>query len=239
MKLSCLRKELKAQATPEKAEILRGFFKTGKGEYGEGDVFLGVTVPELRKIAKKYAGLKLADIIRLLHSEIHEERLIALLMMVDKFQTKKEQEKIFRLYLKNTKYINNWDLVDLSADKIVGAYLSNRPFDSVQGKNFSILTKLARSRNFWERRIAVLATFNFIKDNEFKEFLRIAKILLNDKYDLIQKAVGWMLREVGKRDLKIEEQFLHEHRKEMPRVMLRYAIEKFPERKRKRYLFRP
>ncbi len=223
-----LKEELRSKANPKKAKILRGFFKTGKGEYGEGDVFLGVIVPESRTVAKKYASLKLADVIKLLHSEIHEERLTALLIMINEFQAGQDRGKIHHLYLKNTKYINNWDLVDLSADKIVGAYLSKKPK--------SILIKLARSRNFWERRIAIMATFNFIKNNEFKETLKIAKILLNDKHDLIQKAVGWMLREVGKRDLKTEESFLKEYCKEMPRVMLRYAIERFPERKRKRYL---
>ncbi|MEK7503680.1 MAG: DNA alkylation repair protein [Patescibacteria group bacterium] len=230
-----LRKELRSKASPEKAKILRGFFKTDKGEYGEGDVFLGVIVPEIRKIVKKYAALKLTDAIRLLHSKIHEERLTALLMMVQKFETGRDREKVYRLYLKNTKYINNWDLVDLSAHKIVGEYL-RKPFGPAQGKNFSILMKLARSRNFWERRIAVLATFNFIKDHEFTEFLKIAGTLLNDKHDLIQKAVGWMLREVGKRDLKAEERFLKQHYKEMPRTMLRYAIERLPGKKRKWYL---
>lgn len=223
-----LKKELKAKASPEKAKLLSGFFKTGKGEYGEGDVFLGVMVPESRKVAQKYAGLKLADVIRLLHSKIHEERLTALLIMVDKFQAGEEQERIYHLYLKNTEDINNWDLVDLSAHKIVGAYLSDKPK--------TILYKLARSKSVWERRIAVLATFNFIKDNNFSESLKIARMLLDDKHNLIHKAVGWMLREVGKRDLKTEERFLRAYGKKMPRTMLRYAIEKFPEEKRRRYL---
>ncbi|MDO8558884.1 MAG: DNA alkylation repair protein [bacterium] len=223
-----LKKELRSMANPEKAKLLQGFFKTGRGEYGEGDIFLGVTVPELRKISGKYVGLNLTDVIKLLHSEIHEERLAALLVMIDKFQAGEEQEKIYNLYLQNTEYINNWDLVDLSAHKIVGAHLSDKPK--------SILIKLARSRNFWERRIAVIATFYFIKNNEFSEAVKIAEMLLSDGHDLIQKAVGWMLREVGKRDLKIEEKFLKEYCKKMPRTMLRYAIEKFPERKRKRYL---
>jgi len=228
MRLSFLRKELKAKASPKKAKLLQRYFKTGPGEYAEGDVFLGVVVPELRKIAKKYAAFELADALKLLHSKIHEERLIALLMMVDKFQAEEEQERIYNLYLQNTKYINNWDLVDLSSHEIVGEYLKDKPRD--------VLYKLAKSKNIWEKRIAVLATFNFIKDNEFAESLKIAKILLNDEHDLIHKAVGWMLREVGKRDLKTEEEFLKKHCKKMPRTMLRYAIEKFPERKRKRYL---
>lgn len=226
--LSELKKELRSKASPKKAEILQGFFKTGEGEYGEGDVFLGVTVPESRITAKKYASLKLEDTIKLLHSEIHEERLTALLIMVNKFQAGEEREKVYNSYLQNTKYINNWDLVDLSADKIVGAYLSDKPK--------SILGKLAKSKNIWKKRIAITATFNFIKNNKFIETLKIAKIMLNDGHDLIQKAVGWMLREVGKRDLKTEEKFLKEYCKKMPRTMLRYAIEKFPERKRKRYL---
>ncbi|MFH1575578.1 MAG: DNA alkylation repair protein [Candidatus Nealsonbacteria bacterium] len=226
--LSELIGELRFKASPEKAKVLQGFFKTGKGEYGEGDVFLGVVVPELRKIAQKYAGLSLKDAIKLLHSEIHEERLTALLVLVSRFQAEEEQEKVYNLYLKNTKYINNWDLVDLSADKIVGVYLLNKPK--------SILCKLAKSKNIWERRVAIIATFNFIKNNEFSETLKIAKILLNDKHDLIQKAVGWMLREVGKRDFETEERFLKEHCREMPRTMLRYAIERFPKSQRKRYL---
>ena len=231
-----LKKELKSMASPKKAKLLQGFFKTGRGEYGEGDIFLGVIVPELRKIAGKYAGLKMEEVIRLLRSKIHEERLAALLIMVDKFQTGKEQKRIYDLYLKNTKYINNWDLVDMSAHKIVGAHLLRKPFGSAQGKNFSILIKFARSRNFWERRIAILATFYFIRNNEFSEAVKIAEMLLNDGHDLIQKAVGWMLREVGKRDLKVEEKFLKKYYKKMPRTMLRYAIEKFPERKRRKYL---
>ena len=223
-----LKKELKTKANLKKAKILQRFFKTGSGEYGEGDVFLGIVIPEVRKLVKKYSNLKIKEIIKLLHSKIHEERLIALLIMVKKFQTEENKEKIYNLYLKNTKYINNWDLVDLSADKIVGDYLLNKPK--------SILYKLARSKSIWERRISIIATFNFIKENKFKETLKIAKILLNDEHDLIHKAVGWMLREIGKRDLKIEESFLRKYCKKMPRTMLRYAIEKFPEKKRKQYL---
>ncbi|MFH1780931.1 MAG: DNA alkylation repair protein [Candidatus Nealsonbacteria bacterium] len=226
--LAELKEKLNSQANPEKAKLLKRFFKTGKGEYGEGDVFLGVTVPESRNIAKKYANLKLKDVIKLLCSAIHEERLIALLIMIDKFQAEEEQKKIFDLYLKNTKHINNWDLVDLSAHKIVGAHLAD--------KSKSILYKLAQSKNLWERRIAVISTLNFINHNQFSENLKIARILLNDKHDLIHKAVGWMLREVGKRDLKSEEEFLKEHCQQMPRTMLRYAIERFPEEKRKQYL---
>jgi len=227
--LSGLKKELKVKASPKKAKILQRFFKTGPGEYGYGDVFLGVVVPETRKVAKKYSTLKVADAVKLLHSKIHEERLAALLIMVDKFQTGNEQEIIYKTYLKNTKYINNWDLVDLSAEKIVGDYLFDKPKD--------ILYKLAKSKSVWERRIAIIATFNFIKNNKFEETFKISKILLNDEYDLIHKAVGWMLREVGKRDIKAEKDFLDKYSKKMARTTLRYAIERFPGKKRKRYLF--
>jgi len=228
--LSDLKKELRTKANPGKAKILQGFFKTGKGEYGAGDIFLGITVPETRKIAEKYSTLRLAETVKLLHSKVHEERLASLLIMVNKFENgeKEEKEMIYKTYLKNTKNINNWDLVDLSAYKIVGDYLFDEPK--------AILYKLAKSKSVWERRIAIMATFNFIKKNKFRETLKIAKILLRDKHDLIQKAVGWMLREVGKRNFKTEEGFLNKYYKKMARTMLYYAIEKFPERKRKRYL---
>lgn len=223
------RQELKKTASPEKAKLLQRFFKTGRGEYGQGDVFLGVMVPETRKLAKKYRGIGLKDVISVLRSKMHEERLLALLIMVLKFQEGKESEKrkIYDTYLKNTKYINNWDLVDLSAHKIVGEFLF------IRSKN--TLFKLAKSKSIWERRIAVLATFNFINKNRFRESLMIAEILLRDKEDLIHKAVGWMLREIGKRNLKIEEAFLRKHCSNLPRVMLRYAIERFPKRKRLYY----
>ncbi len=224
-----LKKELKAKANLKKAKILQRFFKTGPGEYGEGDVFLGIVMPEIRKLVKKYSDIEIKEIIKLLPSKIHEERLTALLIMVKKFQNAEDKEEIYNLYLKNTKYINNWDLVDLSAGKIIGDYLL--------GKSKSILYKLAKSESIWERRISIIATFNFIRNNKFTETLKIAKILLNDEHDLIHKAVGWMLREIGKRDLKTEEKFLKKYYKKMPRVMLRYAIEKFPEKKRKHYLF--
>lgn len=226
-----IKNDLKAKTNKNKAKILQKFFKTGPGEYGEGDIFLGVVVPETRKIAKKYYNeINLPEIQKLLNSKIHEERLCALLVLVEKFQkgNLKEKERIFKFYLKNTGNINNWDLIDLSADKIVGAYLLD--------KNKSILKNLAKSKNLWERRIAVLATFNFIKNNEFKPTLEIAKILLGDNQDLIQKAVGWMLREIGKRSLKTERDFLKKYAPKIPRIMLRYAIEKFPNHKRKKYL---
>lgn len=223
-----LKKELKSKADLKRAKISQRFFKTGKGEYAEGDIFLGVIVPEIREIAKKYKDIKLADIESLLHSKIHEERLTALLILVDKYKT--TPEVVYNLYLENTKYVNNWDLVDLSADKIAGEYLFDKPR--------TILDELAKSKNLWERRIAIMATFNFIKKNEFSETLKLAEILLRDQDDLVHKAVGWMLREIGKRDLKTEEDFLKKHAAKMPRTMLRYAIEKFPVGKRKQYLLK-
>lgn len=228
--LKQLQKELRNLANPEKAKLLQRFFKTGKGEYGEGDVFLGIMVPQQRIMAKKYNDLNLKEIQNLLKSKIHEERLIALFILIDQYKKSDDfkQKKIFDFYLKNTEYINNWDLVDLSAPKIVGGYLLD--------KDKSILYEFAKSENFWERRIAVLATFRFINRLQFSDALEIGKILISDKHDLIHKAVGWMLREIGKRDLKTEEKFLEKFGKIMPRTMLRYAIEKFPEKKRKYYL---
>jgi 3-methyladenine DNA glycosylase AlkD len=224
--LKGIKKELREKNNKEKAEVLQKFFKTKKGEYGEGDIFLGIAVPELRKIVKKNKDISIADVLVLLHSRIHEERFIALLIFIDKFS--KESEKIFNLYLKNLRWINNWDLVDISAYRIIGEYL----FD----KEKTVLYNLARSNNLWERRIAIMSTFYFIRKNPFEDTINIAEILLHDKHDLIHKAVGWMLREVGKRDLKEEERFLMKNYKKMPRTMLRYAIEKFPENKRILYL---
>ncbi|HOX21766.1 MAG TPA: DNA alkylation repair protein [Candidatus Paceibacterota bacterium] len=229
--LKQLRKELALKANPKKAKILQGFFKTGKGEYGEGDIFLGLVVPETRKMAEKYSALNLVELKKLLNSKIHEERLLALFILTAQFSRAEEKgrQKLFKFYLSQTRNINNWDLVDLSADKIVGSHLKN--------KDKKILYQLAKSRNLWERRIAILATFHFIKQGQAKETLKISEILLNDKHDLIQKAVGWMLREVGKRcGEKTEEKFLKQHCRKMPRTMLRYAIERFPENKRKKYL---
>ncbi len=230
--LKNLKAELKGFASPQKAKILARFFKTGKGEYGEGDIFIGVVVPDIRNISKKYFDLiNLNKAKELLHSKIHEERLCALLILIEKFRkgNEKIKERIYKLYLKNTKYINNWDLVDLSAQHIVGEFLHN--------KSKSVLYKLAKSKKLWERRISILATFNYIYKNQCKETLKIAEILLKDEHDLICKAVGWMLREVGKRcSQEILENFLKKHHRQMPRIMLRYAIERFPEKKRKLYL---
>lgn len=227
-----LRLELRQLANPSKAQDLQKFFKTGKGEYAEGDIFLGIKVPETRKIAKQFAYLESEELKISLESKYHEERLAALLILVEQFKKAKksrlEQRKIFEFYLANTKNINNWDLVDLSADKIVGEFLFN--------DDKSYLRQLAKSSNLWERRIAVLSCFTFIKKRKFGDALAISELLLNDEHDLIHKAVGWMLREIGKRDINILEIFLQQHYKQMPRTMLRYAIEKFPEEKRKAYL---
>jgi 3-methyladenine DNA glycosylase AlkD len=224
-----LKRDLQRLKNPKKAKIYQRFFKTGKGEYGEGDKFLGLTVPDQRKIAKKYQDLSLSDLQKLLNTKTHEYRSTALLILVLKYEKTKEKEKkkIVNFYLKNTRNINNWDLVDSSAYKILGSYLLN--------KDKRILSKLARSKNLWERRIAMLASFEFIKNNKFKEALKIAKILVNDEHDLIHKAVGWMLREIGKRDQRVEERFLRRHYQTMPRTMLRYAIERFDRKKRDFY----
>lgn len=225
--LADLRREVRRQASPAKARVLRRFFKTGPGEYGEGDVFLGLMVPASRALARRYRDLPLAAVRRLLRSRIHEERLIALLLLVDRFRRgdPAEQARIYDLYLRHTAHVNNWDLVDLSAEHIVGPHLAPRPRDP--------LDRLAGSRSVWERRIAVLATFHFIRRGEFADTLRIARRLLGDEHDLIHKAVGWMLREVGKRDRGVAARFLGRHARRMPRTMLRYAIERLPARERR------
>ena len=229
-RLNELRKKIKSLGNPEISKTMKWFFKTGKGEYGEGDVFVGLKVPTQRKLAREFRDLSLTDLKILLNSPVHEERLISLFILVDKYAISDEQEKesIFSFYLKNRRGINNWDLVDLSAPKIIGKHLLN--------KDKSLLFKFALSKNLWERRIAILSTYEFIRNDNYDTTLKIAEILLQDNHDLIHKAVGWMLREVGKRDLQTEENFLKIHYKKMPRTMLRYAIEKFPETKRKKYL---
>jgi len=228
MSLDDLKLDLRKEANSEKAKIFQRFFKTGRGEYGEGDIFLGIPVPKQRKIAMKHKLLALKDVQLLLKSKIHEERLTALLILVNNCKKSENKSEIYDFYLKNTKNINNWDLVDFSAHAIIGAYLED--------KDRSILYKLAKSSNLWERRIAIISTFHFIKNNDFSDTLKIAEILLNDKHDLIHKAVGWMLREIGKMDISVLENFLKKNYHSMPRTMLRYAIEKFPEKKRKMYL---
>ena len=230
--LNELIKELQEHASEEKAELYQRFFKTGKGEYGEGDVFIGLTMPQQREIAKKYLNLSLAKISELLKSKIHEHRMTGLIILVSKYKKASEEDRanIFNFYLRNTKNINNWDLVDVTCPNIVGHFL----FDKKKHRN--ILYELARSENLWEKRIGIVSTAYFIRHSDFEDTLAISEILLNDSHDLISKAVGWMLREVGKKDEEILENFLKSHYKDMPRTMLRYSIEKFEEEKRKAYL---
>lgn len=225
-----IQKELALHADRQNAAILKGYFKTGKGQYGEGDIFRGIRVPELRKLAKKYHDIALGDAQYLLESPYHEDRAMSLIILVHRFSKGDGVVKgeIYGLYLANTKNINNWDLVDISAEHIVGGFLWD--------KDRAPLTGLAKSGSLWERRIAIMATFHFIKKGHFDETLRIALLLLEDKEDLIHKAVGWMLREIGKRVVNAEERFLKDRYRQMPRTMLRYAIEKFPEAKRQAYL---
>ncbi len=232
MSSSQLKQEIKALAKHAKAKTTSKFFKTGAGQYGEGDLFLGVSVPEQRRVARKYGQLPLSEIQILLTSKYHDYRSTALLILVAQFQKGSEADKkiIYEHYLRNTKYINNWDLVDISAPKIVGEYLCSNP-----GKK-TIFKELVTSDNLWERRIAVLATYPFIKKGEFGEIKEITQKLLLDKEDLIHKAVGWMLREMGKVEQKEETEFLDQYAHKMPRTMLRYAIERLPETDRQHYL---
>jgi len=232
-KLKELEKKLKEKANPSKAKDLQRFFKTGKGEYGEGDIFLGIIVPEQRKIANEFKDLRFNEIQQLLDSEIHEKRMIGLFILIEKFKKadNKIRKDIFEFYLDCAKRnrINNWDLVDLSAPRIVGGYLLDKLEDR------KILYGLTKG-NLWEKRISLLATFMFIKEKDFKDALKISEILLNEKHDLMHKAVGCMLREIGKKDIKVLKDFLLIHYKQMPRTMLRYSIEKFPEIERQKYL---
>lgn len=226
-----LKSALRAKANPGKVPILQRFFKTGKGEYAEGDKFLGITVPEQRKIAKTFENISLSKLAALLKSIYHEERHTALIIMVAQYKRGhvETQKAIYDLYLDNIKYINNWDLVDVSAEYIVGAWLED--------KNKSVLIEMAHSNLVWKRRIAMLSTFCYIKKGNSKWALKIAAILVEDEHDLIQKAVGWMLRELGKRcSLQEEEKFLKKHYQRMPRTMLRYAIERFEKKKRLEWL---
>ncbi len=225
-----IQNQLHELGDPEIAEHSQRFFKTGPGEYGEGDEFIGIRVPVLRKLARQHRGMSLIDTELLLQSPIHEERLLALFILVLQYEKADGpvRKRVFDLYCQNMKFVNNWDLVDSSAHKIIGDYLRNR--------SKRLLHRLAKSGVLWERRIAIMSTAAYINDGEFGETLKIAEVLLHDDQDLIHKALGWMLREIGNRDRKVEETFLKSHYKEMPRTMLRYAIEKFPETKRKRYL---
>jgi 3-methyladenine DNA glycosylase AlkD len=228
--LAKLRAEIHALGSPERAVHSLRFFKTGPGDYGEGDKFLGLTVPEMRALARKYRELADTDAVALLASPWHEDRLVALILLVNAYERGDDARrgKIYRAYLANTRHINNWDLVDCSAGQIVGGHLDSG--------DISALERLARSKDIWKRRIGIVATFSFIKRNEFRPTLRIAAMLLDDTHDLIHKAVGWMLREVGKRDRAVLDAFLKKHYRDMPRTMLRYAIERHPEAIRKKYL---
>ncbi|MBW2412391.1 MAG: DNA alkylation repair protein [Deltaproteobacteria bacterium] len=230
MPLKEIKNKLHKLGDVKRAEQSTRYFKTGPGEYGEGDIFWGIPVPELRKLSRTYRDIPLETAAKLLQSPIHEERMLALLILVMQYAKAdaKVQKRVYTLYLKNTPYINNWDLVDLSAHYIVGPFLTD--------KSKKPLYRLAASRSLWERRIAIMATFHYIRRHTYSETLKIAEMLISDKEDLIHKAVGWMLREVGKRDLQTEEEFLKPRYKDMPRTMLRYAIEKFPAARRKRYL---
>ena len=233
--LADIHQELKLLANPTKAKVLQGFFKTSKGHYGHGDMFYGIQVPHTKNVCKKYFSLSLKDAQSLLYSPVHEERLASLFILVDQYQRAKKnknaalQQRIVNFYLQHARQVNNWDLVDSSADKILG--------DCLLDRDKSVLLKLAHSNNLWEKRISIIATFAFIKNGQSEWTFKIAKLLLRDEHDLIHKAVGWMLREVGKRvSQKEEETFLKKHAAHMPRTMLRYAIEKFEPKKRLYYL---
>lgn len=229
--LDKIEKEILSKQNIEKQKVFKNFFKTNKGQYGEGDIFLGLSVPEQRKITKKYyKEIGFNDLQKLIQNKIHEYRLIALLILIEKYNSDSLIKKqCVDFYLKNTKYINNWDLVDLSCYKILGDYLID--------KDRSVLYKLSESYDLWEKRISIISTFAFIKNKEYKDTLEISKKLLKDKHDLIHKAVGWMLREVGKRiGEEYEEIFLKKYYKIMPRTMLRYSIERFSEEKKKKYM---
>jgi 3-methyladenine DNA glycosylase AlkD len=225
-----VREELRKLVDPDKARFLPRFFKTGPGEYGAGDRFLGVTVPGCRRVAKRARGLDASEVEKLLRSPWHEERAVALFILLAAFERgdARERGRIYRLYRRNLEHVNNWDLVDASAPTIVGGYLED--------KDREPLYRWASSRDLWKRRIAILATLRYIKNGDFEDTLAIARILRDDEEDLIRKAVGWMLREVGNRDREAEEGFLRAHHRLMPRTMLRYAIEKFPENERRAYL---
>ena len=228
--LAQLKQRLGSLANADQAELAQRFFKTGAGQYGEGDLFLGIRVPETRKLLKEFSALALKEVTPFIKSKWHEERLLGLLFLVQKYKKGNDEEraKIFQIYVDHFPYVNNWDLVDVTAEHVTGAHLYLKPE--------STLCQWAKSSNLWVRRIAMLSTFYNIRKNEFQKSLEIAAILLHDEQDLIHKAVGWLLREIGKRDLLAEETFLKAHQHEMPRTMLRYAIERFPEKKRQAYL---
>ena len=228
--MDSLSTRLRSLADPTRVPILQKFFKTGKGEYAEGDRFIGIQVPKLRQLCRECRGASIADVTPLLRSDIHEERLFALLLLVGAFRRADDltRREIYDFYLANTRFINNWDLVDASAEHIVGGWLRNR--------SKAALSRLARSSLLWERRIAIVATLEFIRAGELDDTFRIADLLMNDRHDLIHKATGWMLREAGKRDVNALRRYLATRHSRMPRTMLRYAIERFPEEERRRYV---
>jgi len=230
MSVVLLKNELRKLGSKKRAKTSQNFFKTGPGEYGEGDIFLGIRVPVLRERAKDHLSLGFRDLTHLLRSPIHEERHVALFILVAKYEegSDRVRKKLYDFYMRNARQVDNWDLVDGSAPDIVGHYLLRRSKKQ--------LYLFARSVNLWERRISIVSTYHFIKNHRFNDTLRISKILLNDGEDLIHKAVGWMLREVGNHDIAAEEKFLKKHYHQMPRTMLRYSIERFPDKKRKAYL---
>jgi 3-methyladenine DNA glycosylase AlkD len=224
-----IQSDLRKLVNPKRAKILARFFKTGKGDYAEGDVFLGLTAAQSREIVKKhYPNTNFKELQKLLKSKIHEDRSVALGILFKKYEDSNNKKKIVNFYLKNLKGVNNWDLVDGSADKILGSYLID--------KDKSLLYKLAKSKSIWERRIAIIATFWFIRDSKFDDTIKIIELLLDDKHDLIHKACGWMLREVGKRNVSVLRKFLRKHHKTMPRTMLRYSIERFSKAERKKWM---
>lgn len=232
MTFASFRRQFRAQGNPERAAGALRFFKTGPGEYGEGDQFLGLTVPQVRSMLLQTNDLTEADVLELLRSKWHEERLLALLILVRRFEKERKdealRERIVKLYLANTKWINNWDLVDTSAPQIVGGWLLTR--------DRAVLSKLAKSKILWEQRIAVLATLTFIRKGQFGDTMRLSEQFLTHEHDLMHKACGWMLREAGKRDVEVLRMFLDEHATRMPRTMLRFAIEKLPDAERRKYL---
>ena len=225
-----LKAAVSAHANPEIAAHSARFFKAGKGEYGEGDRFHGVRVPVVRSLVRDHRDAPLRSVVALLKSKWHEERLFAVLLMADKYHRgdDRQRQAVYDAYIGNRRYVNNWDIVDSSAHKIVGPHLEAGPRD--------LLYDLAAAESIWDRRIAMMATYHYIRQNEFDDTLKLARVLRDDEHDLIHKVVGWMLREVGNRDRAVEEAFLEQHYRKMPRTMLRYAIEKFPEKRRKAYL---
>ena len=225
------RGEIRALANKQIAKNSLRFFKTGKGEYGHGDLFLGVKVPKIRLIAKKHTDTSITEMKKLICSKYHEERLLGLIILVNKYSKNKDRKtrnQLYKIYVSSFKYINNWDLVDVTCPHVIGKHLMD--------KDRSILYSWAKSDDLWAKRIAIVSTHWFIRKNDLQDTFKIAEMLLNDEHDLIHKAAGWMLREAGKKDLEKEEIFLKKHYKTMPRTMLRYAIERFPEPKRQRYL---